>query len=232
MEVMAEATGVRIHPSTMSQALRETGARRGRPRPVVKSPLSERARKRRLNKIKKLLKSVPPGEIFLYCDEVQIDLNPKIGYDSTLRGVQKQVVTPGINEKRYIAGAMKGWCDRLLWVVGKRKDSTLFVKLLFLLAKVLKRYRKIHLIVDNYRVHKSKQTQVALKSLGGKIVLHFLPPYSPQDNKIENLWLDLHNSVTRNHKCETMDQLMENVQAFLVQKAKRFAYEILESQAA
>jgi len=89
---------------------------------------------------------------------------------------RKEVVTAGINERGYIAGATKGRCDRLLWVVGKRKDRALFVKLLLLLAKVLKRYRRIHLITDNYQVHKRRQTQVALNSLGRKIVLYFLPP--------------------------------------------------------
>jgi transposase len=31
-------------------------------------------------------------------------------------------------------------------------------------------------------------------------VLHFLPPYCPDDNRIERLWKDLHDNVTRNHK--------------------------------
>ncbi|MFP2924295.1 hypothetical protein ACLESO_03555 [Pyxidicoccus sp. 3LG] len=37
-------------------------------------------------------------------------------------------------------------------------------------------------------------------------MLHFLPPYCPEGNRIERLWLDLHANVTRNHRCRTLAQ--------------------------
>jgi transposase len=46
-------------------------------------------------------------------------------------------------------------------------------------------------------------------------VLHFLPPYCPDDNKIERVWLDLHANVTRNHRCRSMEELMAQVASFL-----------------
>ena len=45
-------------------------------------------------------------EVVLFEDEVDIHLNPKIGPDWMLPGQQKEVVTPGVNKKRYIAGAL------------------------------------------------------------------------------------------------------------------------------
>jgi len=41
--------------------------------------------------------------------------------------------------------------------------------------------------------------------------LEFLPPYCPQENRIERLWLDLHANVTRNHRRRTMPELMAAV---------------------
>jgi len=41
----------------------------------------------------------------------------------------------------------------------------------------------IHVILDNYRIHKSQITQRALAAFGGRIRLHFLPPYCPHDNE-------------------------------------------------
>jgi len=38
-----------------------------------------------------------------------------------------------------------------------------------------------------------------------------LPPYCPNDNRIERLWQDLHANVTRNHTCVNMDELMTKV---------------------
>src|SRR3974390_1716364 len=37
-------------------------------------------------------------------------------------------------------------------------------------------------------IHSSKKTRKALGQLGGRVVLHFLPPYCPQANRIERVW--------------------------------------------
>ena len=42
----------------------------------------------------------------LYADEVDVHLNPKIGRDWMLPGQQRRIVTPGKNEKFYLAGAL------------------------------------------------------------------------------------------------------------------------------
>jgi transposase len=46
-------------------------------------------------------------------------------------------------------------------------------------------------------------------------VLHFLPPYTPEANRIERAWLDLHANVTRNHRCNSIGDLMGCVRRFL-----------------
>jgi transposase len=74
----------------------------------------------------------------------------------------------------------------------------------------------LHLILDNYRIHSSDIVRAALQGyLAGRIVLHFLPPYCPDDNRIERLWQDLHANVTRNHRCATMTALMREVRYYL-----------------
>jgi transposase len=64
------------------------------------------------------------------------------------------------------------------------------------------------LILDNFRIHTSQRTRLALQALQEKVQLHFLPPYCPDANRIERLWKDLHDNVTRNHTCRTMEELM------------------------
>jgi transposase len=54
----------------------------------------------------------------------------------------------------------------------------------------------IHVICDNFVIHSSKITQRHVAKLDGKVVLHFLPPYCPDDNPIERVWQDLHANVT------------------------------------
>jgi len=50
------------------------------------------------------------------------------------------------------------------------------------------------------------QTQAVLARLNGKVVLHLLPPYCPDHNRIERVWRDLHPNVTRNHQCRSMKE--------------------------
>jgi transposase len=152
--------------------------------------------------------------------EVDVHLNPKIGLDWMNRGQQKEVVTPGKNEKRYLAGALDSTGGRLICVAGTRKTSDLFISLLAKLVKEYPQAKRIHLILDNYRIHHSAITQAALRHFARKIVLHFLPPYCPNDNKIERVWQDLHAEVTRNHDRSTMDALMNDVWSFLRKRDK------------
>ena len=79
----------------------------------------------------------------------------------------------------------------------------------------------IHLILDNYRIHSSLQTQAALARLDGRVVLNFLPPYCPDHNRIERVWRDLHENVTRNHQCRTMNELMLEVDRWLKKKDRQ-----------
>ena len=220
---MRRETGIRVSLSTMSRALKALKARRGRPRPVVRCPWSKRRRARCLKAIRRLIAHLPAKEVVVWTDEVDIDLNPKIGWDWMLQGCQKEVVTPGQNEKRYLAGAMDARSGRLIWVGGKRKASALFVRLLSRLREEYQSAEVIHLILDNAKPHTSHYTQRTVVGFKGKIILHFLPPYSPDENRIERVWRDLHDNVTRNHRCKTIQALMEQVYYYLWKRNRRTA---------
>ncbi|SRR5579885_1466863 len=211
-------TGVAVHVGTLSRALRRIGARRGRPRPTVGPPQGRNPQRWRLYPIRRLLRELPADEVAVYADEVDIHLNPKIGWDWMVRGQQKEVRTPGKNRKRYLAGALEARSGELLWVSGAQKDSWLFIRLLVVLWQRYPAAKVIHVIVDNYGIHDSEWTRWALRCARGRIKLHRLPTYSPKDNKIERVWEDLHANVTRNHTCKTMERLMRRVYYYLYRR--------------
>jgi transposase len=213
--VMEEKLGTKVHVGTMSRALAQIGARRGKPKPIVLCPWKKRKRQRRLAEIRRLLANLRRNEVAVYVDEVDIHLNPKIGLDWMNCGTQKQVRTPGQNEKCYLAGALDARSGRLTWVGAQSKNSTLFIDLLRELDRRYPQASVIHVILDNYKIHKSKQVQAALATFGSRIRLHFLPPYCPDENRIERVWSDLHDNVTRNHRCRTMTELIDNVLRYL-----------------
>jgi transposase len=215
IETLVRKTGVRIHPTTMSRALALIKARRGKPRPTVRCPWHPAAKTRRLNNLAQLVASLPQCEVAVYEDEVDIHLNPKIGLDWMGLGQQKEVVTPGKNVKRYLAGALDARTGEVHWVEADKKDAWLFLDLLKRLTVVYPRVRRIHVILDNYKIHSSHIIGIALAHFACRVRLHFLPPYCPEHNRIERLWQDLHAHVTRNHRCPGMTELMREVRYYL-----------------
>lgn len=214
--VLYQKTRVEVSRSTIARMLGMLNARWGQPRPTVISPMPKAQKTRRIRRIQKLIENLPKDEIVVYEDEVDIHLNPKIGPDWMLPGEQKEVVTPGVNKKRYIAGALNAKTGDIVYVTAEKKDSDLFIKLLAKLKKVYSEAKRIHVILDNYSIHSSNKVEISLRHFAKNFQLHFLPPYSPKHNEIEKLWKQVHDNITRNHKCSTIEQLMKRVEKFLV----------------
>jgi transposase len=221
VRVLKQRTGLRLSCTTMWRLLRRMKIRLGYPKPFVKCPWPSARRDLRIRRLRYLLLHARPGEVWVFEDEVDIHLNPKIGPDYMLPKTQKKVLTPGVNKKRYLAGALNAFTGKLTWVESDSKNSELFAMLLFKLGWTYPEAERIHLIVDNYGIHKSNFTKLIVSSCAGKVRLHFLPPYCPDENRIERVWLDLHANVTRNHQCKTMDELMAEVRYWLRKESKR-----------
>lgn len=226
--VLAERLDIAISAAAMSRLLGRLGVGLRRPKPIVKCPWKQARRRRRLRQIERLVMHLPADEVALYVDEVDIHLNPKLGPDWTRRGRQKEVLTPGCNEKRYLAGAWDPRARRLIYVEGERKNSLLFLRLLHKLAtRSYPKAKRIHVILDNYGIHDSAQVRLAMKSeAAARLGLHFLPPYCPDHNRIERIWKDLHDNVTRNHRCASMEELMAEVRCYLAcrNRCRRHTY--------
>lgn len=91
----------------------------------------------------------------------------------------------------------------------------MFVEFLKYLSATYHYASRLHLVLDNYTIHKANVVRRYLASINNRVVLHFLPPYSPDDNAIERLWKQMHAHVTRNHRHKHIGTLVEAVQGFL-----------------
>lgn len=222
IDTAASYTGVRISRRTMGRVLRTLKVRRGRPKPLAPCPWPAQRREAVILAIKTLIEKLPANEVAVWEDEADIDLNPRIGLDYMLPGTQRTVMTPGKNIKRYIAGAMDAVTDRVMWASGERKNSSLFIAMLKKLLEQYPEVKRIRVICDNYTIHDSKQTRTWLAEHGLRIKLHFLPPYCPDDNRIERaIWREMHANVTVNHRCSTIGELMQQVVWWLMSHNRR-----------
>jgi transposase len=95
------------------------------------------------------------------------------------------------------------------------RTAALFVRHLEDLRRRLRRYRRIHVLCDNARAHDCAKVAAYLKEHGDRVVLHYLPKRAPECNPIERVWWHLHDEITRNHSCRTMEELLELVLGWL-----------------
>jgi len=121
--VIAQVIGVLLSITHVWRLVKRLGARWGRPRPIVACPWKARRRQRRIAALQHLAATACDQKVVVFADEVDIHLNPKIGADWMLPGMQRLVLTPGNNEKRYLAGAYEPLNRRLVYVEGDRKAS-------------------------------------------------------------------------------------------------------------
>lgn len=206
--VLREQTGVRRSRESIRCIVQDLGFVWRRPRPVV-GP-SDPEHESKMQAIHRLLANLPADETAVFEDEVQLDLNPKIGCQWMLKAFQAEVVTPGDNVRRHLAVSMLVGSGRL--VVSeptKRRNSEQFIAHLVDLCLRLRRWKVIHVICDNAAFHKSRAVQRWVASRGGRVVLHYLPTRAPEENPVERVFWRLHEAVTRNHRCQTIEELIE-----------------------
>jgi transposase len=222
---------------TVSRETVRRGLHRGnlvyrRPRPKVGPTDPERQAK--LDRLRGLLAELPDDETVVWEDEVEIHSNPKIGRMWMFKGQQAEVETPGTNKKRYLCGSMH-WRTGAVFLTEaapkQGRNAALFIEHLEELRRRLRRYRKIHVICDNAKSHTGLEVIEYLWKHEGRIEVHLLPNYAPELNPIERVWWVLHEHVTRNHRCQILEELLEMVFAWLEER-NPFPVEDSEYQAA
>jgi transposase len=122
-------------------------------------------------------------------------------------GQQVMIPTPGQPTKRYGLGAVNYHTGETVVLTRRRKRRREVAELLE--ALVAKHPTgTIHVAWDNADAHADDQVEAVVRAAAGRLVLLYLPTYSPWLNPIEMLWRQFRREVTH---CE----LFESVQALL-----------------
>lgn len=206
--------GIDASAETMRRWLHEIDWAWKRPKPIARDDDPERID--RLAKIRFAFEHLGQRAVMVFADELDIHLLSKIGYEWMPRGEQREVATPGKNEKRYLAGALDLRTGRMLHCVWWRKVNGLFIDLLRLLDATypLASYDQIYVVVDNYGIHKA-QAVVRWLAEHPRFEVLFLPTYCPRANPIERAFGDVHDKCTRNHRRKRIRDLVKDVDRHL-----------------
>jgi transposase len=213
-ETLAQRHGWRVSAETVRRWLHALGWRWKRTKLAAKDNDPDRVSK--LARIRLLWESLRPRQALLFADELDIQLLPKPGYQWMEQGIQVEVMTPGKNEKRYLAGAWDVRTGQVHHRVWACKTNGLFRALLEAVetAYPAPRYDRIYVVVDNYKIHKAQAVGCWLAA-HPRVELVFLPTYCPRANPIERLFGDTHDKVTRNHRRKQIWRLVEDVKRHL-----------------
>src|SRR3954462_8446803 len=118
--VLREDFRVAVGRETVRLWLRAADLVWRRPRPTIRPKDPDRERK--LTALRALLKGLPADETAVFMDEVDVNLNPKVGRMWMKRGQQATVETPGNNEKRYLAGSIHWRTVRVILTEGQPRE--------------------------------------------------------------------------------------------------------------
>jgi transposase len=206
--------GVVVSGETVRRWLHEIGWVWKRAKLRAKDDDPQRVEK--LARIRYAFEQLRAGGALFFADELDISLLAKVGSQWMPKGEQVEVMTPGTNEKRHLAGALNITTGTIAHCVWYRKPTGLFLDLLQTLDRTYPARTFFHLqvVVDNAKIH---QAAAVAKWLAAhpRFELLYLPTYCPQANPIERAFGDVHDKCTRNHTRKRIWHLVQDVKRHL-----------------
>ncbi len=123
------------------------------------------------------------------------------------------VPTPGQPEKRYGIGAVNYHTGETVVQFQRRKRRREVAELL---EALLARHPTgtVYVAWDNADTHEDDEVEDVVRAAAGRLVLLYLPTYSPWLNPIEMLWRHFRREITHCELFETMQALLTAARDF------------------
>jgi transposase len=123
-------------------------------------------------------------------------------------GQQVMIPTPGQPTKHYGLGAVNYHTGETLVLVRRRKRRQEVAEVLkALIAK--HPTKRVYVAWDNASMHQDDEVEAVVRGAAGRLVLLYLPTYSPWLNPIEMLWRQFRREVTHCELFATVKALIE-----------------------
>jgi transposase len=162
---------------------------------------------------KELKENLAQEDQIYFMDGVHPQHNSIASYGWIKKGQTKHLKTNNGRKRTHINGALNLQNKELFYVEDERINSQTMIALLVLILEK-QRKGKIYIVLDNARYYHSQIVKEFLKE-HPRIILKFIPPYSPNLNSIERLWKILKKKVVYNKFYLKFDDFREKVIDFL-----------------
>lgn len=148
------------------------------------------------------------GDVFYYADEFNVSWFPTLRAMWSPKGQQVMIPTPGQPKVHYGLGAVNYHSGETVVIVRQRKRRQEVAELLHTLVDKHPT-GTIYVAWDNASTHQDDEVEAVVRAAAGRLVLLYLPTYSPWLNPIEMLWRHFRREVTHCEIFETVKLLIE-----------------------
>jgi putative transposase len=148
------------------------------------------------------------GDVFYYADEFNVSWLPTLRAMWSPKGQQVMIPTPGQPKVHYGLGAVNYHSGETVVIVRQRKRRQEVAELL---QALMDKHPTgtIYVAWDNASTHQDDEVEAVVRAAAGRLVLLYLPTYSPWLNPIEMLWRHFRREVTHCEIFETVKLLIE-----------------------
>jgi transposase len=150
---------------------------------------------------------------FYYADEFNVSWLPTLRAMWSPKGQQVMIPTPGQPNTHYGIGAVNYHTGETVVIVRRHKRRREIAELLQTLVDKHPD-KTLYVAWDNASTHEDDEIEVVVRGAAGRLVLLYLPPYSPWLNPIEMLWRYFRKEVTHCELFENMKALIAETLAF------------------
>jgi transposase len=131
------------------------------------------------------------------------------------KGGRAVVFGPATYEKVGLSGAVDLRTGKVVINKPERFNKETFIEFIEKIVSNEPGDQTIHIILDNARPHRAKAVGKYLNDdARNRIILHYLPPYSPELNPAENIWRQLRREKTHNTFFPTLVALNDAIDSF------------------
>ena len=151
--------------------------------------------------------------MFYYADEFNISWLPTLRRMWSPIGQQVMINTPHQPYKRYGLGAVNYHTGETVVLVRRHKRRKQVAELL---QALLDKHptETIYVAWDNCNTHEDDEVEAVVRGAAGRLILLYLPTYSPWLNPLEMLWRHFRREVTHCELFPSMKALLQATRDF------------------
>jgi transposase len=179
---------------------------------LVPGKANEEKQKEWIQEYEKLKLELPEDETICFMDGVHPTHNTQLTYGWIKKGFRKELAANSGRSRLNLSGAFDVLSKKVIVQEDEALNAESTIGFLKKIEEAYPSKNKVHLFCDNARYYRNRSVKAYLEN--SKVLLHFLPPYSPNLNPIERLWKWMKERVMYNTYYEEFEDFKSAIMSF------------------